>query len=566
MNLLQGISPTQTPAHINAQGELAVNRERILQTLLVVILLASVVGYIGLAVYSLPRQQYGLFILYTALTILIYAFTAYRKMSYTIRSLLITLSILGTTVFTFATTGLEGNGELYLLAFIALTTILLGWKAGVISLVSTHLVFITLGYLIIQKWIVLPSGLDALAKNSLEEWGKAGIFMTVVSSTITFSLGMLIRGLKSSYFRAEKLSQNLLSEQESLQARVEQRTNEIKFRMQQILTASEVSQIIVSQRDRAQLLPEIVDLLHGRFNLYYVGVFIVDDANNAVLRAGSGEAGKNMIASGHYLPVDDVSMIGWAISNNQTRIAQDIGAESVRFNNPFLPDTRSELAIPIIRQEESLGAISIQSNAINAFDEDDISIFEGIANALAIALENTQLFTQAQDALEEVRSLNRGYLMRAWSELANETGGLSYSYDNYQVKSQTAGKLVDVPLSIRDQMIGSITLEMEDESLTDEQQEFIDAVTTQTALALENARLINETQRRATQEQILNDLTSDFSLATNIDDILKSALRQLNEIPAVSEASIQLVPPGNNTSTQTNGNGHRDPMASEKME
>ena len=204
-----------------------------------------------------------------------------------------------------------------------------------------------------------------------------------------------------------------------------------------------------------------VDLLHDRFNLYYVGVFILDDANNAVLRAGSGEAGKNMVAARHYLPADGASMIGWAITNNQTRIAQDVGAESVRFNNPYLPETRSELAIPIIRQEESLGALSIQSSAVNAFDQDDISVFEGIANALAIALENTRLFTQAQDALDEVRSLNRGYLTRAWSELANKSGSLSFTYENYQANNQLSENLVELPLSLRDQVIGSITLEME---------------------------------------------------------------------------------------------------------
>ena len=564
MNLIRSISPTFTPEHVKAQGDLTINRERILQTLLVVILVASIIGYIGLAIYSLPRQQYALFALYTVLTILMFAYTAYRQMTYTVRALLITLFILATAIYAFLATGLEGNGELYILTFIALTTVLLGWKAGVLSLVSTHLAFLFLGYLIIQNKINLPVGLDSLAKNGIDEWVKTGIFMTVVSSTITFSLSMLIRGLESTYFRAEKLSQNLLAEQAGLQARVEHRTNEIRYRMQQILTASEVSQIIVSQRDPDQLLPTIVDLLHTRFKLYYVGVFIVDDANNAVLRAGSGEAGMKMVAAGHYLPVDDESMIGWAISNNHTRIAQDVGTETVRFNNPYLPDTRSELAIPIIRQEESLGAISIQSTEVNAFDEDDISIFEGIANALAIALENVQLFTQAQNALDEVRSMNRSYLARAWSELANETGGLNYSYENYQVNSPASGNLVEVPLSLRDQIIGSITLEIEDDNLTGDQRDFIDAITTQTALALENARLINETQRRVTQEQILNDLTSGFSLATDIEDILKSALRQLNEIPAVSEASIQLVPPQSDPANRTNGNGHKNQTKSEK--
>ncbi len=566
MNLIQMISPAHSPAHIKAQGELAVNRERILQTILVVILLTSVIGYIGLAIYSLPKQQYGQFILYTGLTILIFAYTAYRKMAYTARTLVITLSILGAAIYTFAATGLEGNGEIFLLAFIALTTVLLGWKAGLYSLITTHLAFFTLGYLIVQNLIVLPAGLDALSRDGITEWVRAGIFLTAISSALTLSIGMIIHSLEASYFRVEKSAQNLLSEQAGLQARVEQRTNDIKSRMQQVLTASEVSQIIVSQHDPDLLLPTIVDLVHDRFNLYYVGVFIVDDANNAVLRAGSGEAGKNMIAAGHYLPVNGASMIGWAITNNHTRIAQDIGAESVRFNNPYLPDTHSELAIPIIRQQESLGAISIQSSSVNAFDEDDITIFEGIANALAIALENTQLFTQAQIALEDIRSLNRGYLMRAWSELSNENGNLSYIYENYQANSETSGTLVEVPLTLRNQTIGSISLEMENESLTSEQQDFIDVIITQTALALENARLINEIQRRATQEQILNDLTSEFSLATNIDDILKSALRQLNEIPAVSEASIQLAPPGNDLIKKTNGIGHKSQTMVEKIE
>ena len=145
------------------------------------------------------------------------------------------------------------------------------------------------------------------------------------------------------------------------------------------------------------------------------------------------------------------------------------------------------------------------------------------------------------------------------------SGGLSYAYENYQANNQLSDNLVELPLYLRDQVIGSITLEMEDDSLTADQQNFVDAITTQTALALENARLINETQRRATHEEILNDLTSDFSLATNIEDILKSALRHLNEIPAVSEASIQLVPPGSDFPKRTNGNGHKNQSPPEMM-
>lgn len=566
MNLVQSLSPAFTPPHLKDQGDLAVNRERILQTLLLVILSASIIGFIGLIFYTIPRGQFRLLALYTGLTLLIFAFTAHRSMPYIARTQLITLTILAAAITTFIRSGLSGNGELYLLSYIALVTILLGWKTGLIALAVTHTAFVVTGALLVNQVILLPRGLDQLQQNTSEDWVRTAIFMTILSSTVAFSIGMVLRGLQRSLDRSHQLAHDLRSEQASLQARVEQRTQVIQTRMNQILTASEVSRSIVSLRNDDRLLFNIVELVRSRFDLYYVGIFIVDDGNNAVLRAGSGEAGRRMLAARHMLPLKGSSMIGWSVTHHQTRVALDVGAESIRFVNPYLPDTRSELAIPILSQGEGIGAISIQSNQTQAFDADDIAIFEGIANSLAIALENANLYRQAKSALDEVRALNQEYLSRAWTEQINLSGALRYSFENTNAENLPGEHILEIPLSVRNETIGKVTLETGLTTLTSDQQIFVDAITTQTALALENARLIHETQRRITQEQVLNDLTADFSLANDIEAIIKSALRQLNSIPAVSEAAIHVAPstvnaqpapetqPALNTSTPMQGN------------
>ena len=108
-------------------------------------------------------------------------------------------------------------------------------------------------------------------------------------------------------------------------------------------------------------------------------------------------------------------MIGQCIANREARIAQDVdGEKTVRFSNPLLPETRSELALPLITRGEVIGAVSIQSSQSIAFSEEDITVFQTVANQLANAIENASLFKQTQDALEEVKAIQRRYIRTGW--------------------------------------------------------------------------------------------------------------------------------------------------------
>jgi anti-anti-sigma regulatory factor/putative methionine-R-sulfoxide reductase with GAF domain len=176
---------------------------------------------------------------------------------------------------------------------------------------------------------------------------------------------------------------------------------QLEVRKVQMLTAAEVSQVVSSLLDPDELIQRVVELVQERFDLYYVGLFLVD-GGWAVLRAATGEAGKKMLEQGHRLQIGGDSMIGRCIGDHQACIAADVGKEAVRFDNPLLPETRSELALPLVSREGAIGALSIQSVQEMAFGEEDVAIFQTMADQLANAIGNARLYEKIQKAYAEV--------------------------------------------------------------------------------------------------------------------------------------------------------------------
>lgn len=562
MTFWQKISPQYTPPSIAAKGDLSVLRERILQ---IILLIFSVFGLPAIIFSALEEASktgdYRLIFLFTGLYLLAVVFALFRDIPYAIRAhTLVTLVYLLAVSQVFEK-GELGDTRLFLLVFITLSAILFNFHE------TAWAIFLSIATL----WGIglyatyTPNPIFPVLTNLREDanWFTASITLLMISLVISGAISVIISGLEGNLKKQAELTQHLSNERDALEGRIQERTENITRRMVQIRTAAEISRTISALSEPGVLLQQVVDLIRDRFNLYYVGIFLLDEAReNAVLRAGTGEAGKRMISQGHQLSVGGSSMIGWSISNRTPRIALDVGAEAVRFNNPNLPLTRSEMALPIVVHDRALGAITVQSENPNAFDENDISILESVADSLGIALENDQLYNQTRENLEEIRALNREYLQRVWAETIETYGELNYEYTSAGV-SQDRGwtNTMKMPLVLRDEVIGEIVLEMERDKLSDDEVAFVNNVTTQTAIALENARLLQETERRAIQEQKLNELATRFSRAISIDEILRVAALELGQLPTVADVSVQLNPvappsePITPTSRTSSGNG-----------
>jgi PAS domain S-box-containing protein len=199
-------------------------------------------------------------------------------------------------------------------------------------------------------------------------------------------------------------SKRAAAERERLLADLVQRSNQLQ-------TAAEVSHAATGILDPEELIQQVVDLVQARFRLYYVGLFLVDRAGEwpdevgkwAVLRAGSGEAGQQMLSAGHKLEIGGESMIGWCVANQQARIALDVGEEAVRFDNPYLPETRSEMALPLIARGQAVGAMTVQSEEQAAFGDEDIAVLQTMADQVANAIENARLLDETQRSADRER-------------------------------------------------------------------------------------------------------------------------------------------------------------------
>ncbi|MEK6221581.1 MAG: GAF domain-containing protein, partial [Chloroflexota bacterium] len=242
--------------------------------------------------------------------------------------------------------------------------------------------------------------------------------------------------------------------------------------------------------------------------------------------------------------------------NKKARVALDVGQEAIRFRNPHLPETRSELALPLVIGNDILGALTIQSVAPDAFDDDDIIVLQNISDSLAVALENARLFQQFETSLKEIQSLNRQYLEGAWTSVTNqENKDLTYTKENESIPFSEDEILnsLNIPLTLRDeQVIGNINIEANRSEWSAEDQEFITAVSNQAAIALESARLLEETQLRVERERKLNDLTAKFSGTVNFEELMKTVVQELGQLPNVVQAEIHVSPPDATTVT-TNG-------------
>ena len=201
----------------------------------------------------------------------------------------------------------------------------------------------------------------------------------------------------------------------SLERRVADRTRDLERRAVQLRAAAIVARDAASAHELGELLNRAVNLIRDRFGFYHAGIFLVDDQGEyAVLQAATGEAGRQMLAQGHRLKVGEVGVVGYVTRHGEPRIALDVGADAVHFQNPFLPETRSEMALPLRVGERVIGALDVQSREVAAFDEDDVAVLEAMADQLAVAIENARLLNEMQETVRQLEIASGQYTRESW--------------------------------------------------------------------------------------------------------------------------------------------------------
>jgi len=321
---------------------------------------------------------------------------------------------------------------------------------------------------------------------------------------------------------------------DELQATLEEQVVE---RTRQLEATNEVGRVASSILDPDELLEKIVSLITEQFNYYYAAVYILDPSKKwAELKEATGQAGNVLKQNRHRLEISGNSMVASCIREKVPRIAQETSEEKQRFDNPLLPYTRSEVALPLIIGDHVLGALNVQSTKSSDFGSDLIKTMQNMASQVAVALENARLFKEAQQSISELQAIQKQYLLEGWTAIRSYNEDLEYSVGE---SSDAATQVIESSINLRDQALGKIILEQSDE-WTLEQQNLINAVTAQAAIALENARLVSESRQVALRERALAEINSKIWSSTSIDGILQTVIKELGKRFDTSSATIEL--------------------------
>lgn len=370
----------------------------------------------------------------------------------------------------------------------------------------------------------------------------------------------------------DKVNQELRQIQLTLEQRVEERTDELRtttFRAarhaSQLQTIAEVAHTISLVSDLNALLRSVCALISERFGFYHIGIFLNDEAQEfTVLQASNSEGGQRMLERGHKLKIGEAGIVGYVAAQGEARVALDVGSDAVFFDNPDLPDTRSEMALPLIVAGRIIGVLDVQSTEPAAFSDDDIEVMHTLADQIAVAIENTRLFSETRRALQEAETIYNRFIAREWNRIALERQRAGYlatpsgiqplekelDYPEIQLALRS-GKpasgsaelpTLAVPLRVRGETIGVLHIKSPDarRAWSADDIESVQRVAERAALALESARLLAESEKRAQREQVIGKVGNRLRQTLDLDTVLKTAAEELRQALNLQAAEVRL--------------------------
>jgi GAF domain-containing protein len=283
---------------------------------------------------------------------------------------------------------------------------------------------------------------------------------------------------------------------------------DVTRRGNEVALAAEVGRSISQVGALDVILKNAAEIIRSRFDLYYAQVYLTDASQtNLILQAGTGTVGVELLGRGHRLPLNTGSINGRAATEKHSVVIADTATSATFRPNPLLPDTRSEMAVPLIVGEKVVGVLDLQSDKAHALDREILPAFEALAGQFAIAIQNASLLAEAEQARAEVEAQARRLVRANWAEYLDaihkpeETG---FVFEQNQVMPLTQGEQTSTtessnslaaPIEITGEALGSLVVELEGESSSARNDELINIVARQVAQHIEGLRLLESAER-----------------------------------------------------------------------
>ncbi len=439
----------------------------------------------------------------------------YRGILWPGRVLLPLSALVVITLLAINADGLHDSAISGFMLVIVLTSLLTGRRA-----ISLATILALIGILIVAYADMAGINKSVLAQRT--QWADV-VVIGMLQITAAASLNGLLNRMNSALEKSRaneqaqtKSNQELRELQTVLEQRVTERTHSLEL-------AAEVGRAVSQVRELGPMLKDAAEIIRSRFGLYYVQVYLTEPTQNAlVLQSGTGTVGAELVNRGHRLPLDTASINGRAAMEKRSVIIADT-TSSVTFRpNPLLPDTRSEMAVPLLAGEKVAGVLDLQSRIIGELNQDILPAFEALAGQFAIAIQNANLLAEAERARAEMESQARRLTRANWTDYQDaihnpeQTG---FSFDGNKVvpleetdelQSPEEGHAISAPIAVTGEPLGSLVVEMETADQSPQDLELINLVARQVGQQIENLRLLESAERyRAEAEGASRRLTHE---------------------------------------------------------
>jgi GAF domain-containing protein len=451
-------------------------------------------------------------------------------------------------------------------------------EAAVVSTVHIALIFSSallsrrgfIGLVLLTTFATFTAPLYSNTSAANDNIGRTGGVVLVIGA-ILYGINIFRENLeKEQRQELSDTNRELEDTRVHLEKRIEERTLELhnastqaQDRASRLQNITDISREISAgvYLDVVDFLAHVTRVISEKLDYYHVGIFLLDEKREyAILHAANSTGGQQMLARNHQLKVGGAGIVGYVSQSGRPRIALDTGADAVFFNNPDLPQTHSEISLPLKFENTVIGVLDVQSTQPSAFSEQDTNILGALADLLSIVIRNRQLMEgdsaapvrQGMQSQLRRRLKQSGYAYRpegiivsdfvpendALSKKAVASGEAAFSTQS----SAGDPPALAIPVKLREQVIGIIRIEAVNavHRWTEDEINMVQAISDRAAFALENARLLEDATRRAEQEETIARVTTKIGASTDIERILQTTIQEIGQALGTSRSFIKI--------------------------
>jgi len=514
------------------------------ETFITAILRITCVLGVVIITVSYPTATPVDLVLFITLYIILLAVTLAR-LKYTVRAFALLAMVFTIGVNSILAWGPWLDGSIFFITFILLSALLFDQRVDLVALAISILTF------------VLIATLHQLEIYQLTAEGAPNtVFIDWAAYTINFSIASVIliiaiHQLKKEFVRVTRDTQSafetLVTERKQLENTVRERTDELEARAMQLRSSASISRTIAEMRDISKLMEKVTSLTSEQFGSYHVGLYLLDERKrNAFLQASSSADGKRLIGQGIRIEPDRLNLIHRVIESKHSYITSDVDTASFVRDVNF-PLTRSRMLLPLIVRNNVIGILDMHADQPHFFDMQDAEALQTLADLVAISIDNAHLINETRNLLRQLDTYTSVQTHETWSKFTSRHKP-AYQYTPAGVRPIFAGGKKDekeglrIPLILHGQTIGALTLKKKGTATAWSEREHIlvEKVADQVALALENSRLVDETQKRAMRDQVIANISARVRETLNVESVLQTAATELRKVFDLKEAEISI--------------------------